>query len=316
MSRLTEPTHVSLIDYGKIGEAYQNIKDEDGNDALQSTFKRHIGENMVDALTGFYDVVYYTHFEIDRENTDYFYISDFDDPASPGSKGITGQGAVDREVVTASGDSGGPLMIDQKYQTLVIAGVLCCDPGYRNTGYEDFSMHTPLFIYANWLAENNPYKYVEWKGGDGEWADKTVWRQFLDPGFLYEDKTRQLKNGIPEKDMTGTSAASFGNINSLHSDRVKNVDQTSPSIVYLTDKTISENFIPNNDYGNEDTSQRSLAKFYEVWLNQEGKVSLSGDVEIDRLKLRNPKASLNIRSDGNMLVNIDIYRLTGRTTSY
>lgn len=116
--------------------------------------------------------------------------------------------ALPNEVATAGGDSGGPLMAMNIFDNPLILGVL--SGGFvqglfhtANQQYGKVSYYNPLYAYADWIAQNNPYKYVTNSGG-GDWFDGSIWVQTLDPNyFIYADG--QIVNGIPGGPDLGTN---------------------------------------------------------------------------------------------------------------
>ncbi|MBR9824608.1 MAG: autotransporter outer membrane beta-barrel domain-containing protein [Alphaproteobacteria bacterium] len=107
-----------------------------------------------------------------------------------------GGGATDRESGTAGGDSGSGLFVERDGQQLV-TGVL--SGGWTFTspfgGYGDLSYYNPIFLYQNWIIENNPYVYASAAAGDGNWSDAAHWQQDLDPNYFIIDENGDLVNG-------------------------------------------------------------------------------------------------------------------------
>ncbi len=222
-SPLSGETHASMVGYGRTGSG--TTGSSQGID-----FKRRVGENMVGYMGSIdrYDKEIFDLKVKGNKDPQDLYYTDFDDPKRskdlPG--GVTGydfnpikgkRTALERESSTAGGDSGGPLMIDQKYGKPVVAGVLSGGSrhyvGQPSSSYGGTSFYQPLFLFANWIAENNPYKYVEWKGGDGHWTDISKWRQLIDPAYKIDDGSGKLINGIPDKDAGTTgSTPDFGTL--------------------------------------------------------------------------------------------------------
>lgn len=112
------------------------------------------------------------------------------------------------EFATAGGDSGGPLFADQLADFPLILGVLSggFQPGFfhaQGQSYGEVSYYNPLFTSYQFIAENNPYKYVSALEGDGNWSDPTHWVQTLDPSYFIYDSEGNLVNGLPSGDEGG-----------------------------------------------------------------------------------------------------------------
>lgn len=111
------------------------------------------------------------------------------------------------EAGTAGGDSGSGLFFDEIVEgELVVGGVL--SGGFSITspapsGYGDVSYYNPLFLFHQFIAEQNPYKYVTAASGDGLWSDTTRWTQTLNPEYLIIDADGNVINGLPEGDELG-----------------------------------------------------------------------------------------------------------------
>lgn len=109
--------------------------------------------------------------------------------------------ALQNEVGTAGGDSGGPLMAMNLYGQPLILGVLSggfLGGFFQASGqvYGDLSYYNPLFSVHDFISENNPYKYVSAVAGNGVWSDPTHWVQTMDPNyFIYQDG--EVVNGLP-----------------------------------------------------------------------------------------------------------------------
>lgn len=117
-------------------------------------------------------------------------------------------GALPNEVGTAGGDSGGPLMAMNIFNNPLILGVLSggfVDGSLHAPGqsYGKLSYYNPLFAWHEFIAENNPYKYVTNTGG-GDWFDASIWQQVMDPNYyIYEDG--EIVNGLPGTPQPGTN---------------------------------------------------------------------------------------------------------------
>jgi len=198
--------HVQLQGYGNNGSA-----------ATGSTggidYRRRLANNIVGALASLDDFELF-QFNGLKTSDGYteglpqnLYWIDFDDPA----RGTPAEGpfdfnawrdnAVENEGITASGDSGGPLILDQEYAKQLVIGVL--SGGYTRffdgqppNGYGTASFYQPLYLYWDWIAANNPYHYVSAKAGNGAWEDGAHWVTDLDPNY-YVLTGGQPVNGIP-----------------------------------------------------------------------------------------------------------------------
>lgn len=112
------------------------------------------------------------------------YQIDFDDPkrgtasANRYDFNVFRDNALTREGITAPGDSGGPLIIDQAFAKPVVIGVLSGGDRFFNgqpgASYGTTSFYQPLYLFWDWVLANNPYKYVSASAGDGKWTDPTT----------------------------------------------------------------------------------------------------------------------------------------------
>lgn len=119
--------------------------------------------------------------------------------------------ALPGEAGTAGGDSGGGLFLDEIYDTPLIAGVLSggWTPGIFSPagGYGDVSYYNPLFVYRDWIQENNPYVYASARTDSyGYWSDPHHWVQGLDPNYYYIDENGVIQNGVPSEGEPGPHA--------------------------------------------------------------------------------------------------------------
>ncbi|MEQ8412747.1 MAG: autotransporter domain-containing protein [Erythrobacter sp.] len=172
-------------------------------------FRRRAAENI---LGGF--------FSIDDRNAVLFgpgpdvvpqnlYFTDFDaqDRNSPEALfdiNVSRDDARPNEGTTAGGDSGGPLILDADTNALtdedLVIGLL--SGGSRVFGVPFSSIGTqsfyqPLFLYWQYIAANNPYRYVGTKGGDGAWEDSEHWVTLLDPAYRIIDENGEVVSGLP-----------------------------------------------------------------------------------------------------------------------
>ena len=211
LSRLPVPTnptaasgtgyHVNITGYGRNGVG--DVGPTGGID-----FRRRIAENWLGALTSL-DVRDTAIFggvpAISRPQN--LYWTDFDDPrrgtaaASPFDFNLFRDNALPNEGTTAGGDSGGPLILDRTFARQVVIGVL--SGGSRFFGPQPFSsygtasFYQPLYLYWDWIAANNPYRYVSSLAGDGNWTDPTRWITNNDPNYFIIGANNTLVNGVP-----------------------------------------------------------------------------------------------------------------------
>jgi hypothetical protein len=163
---------------------------------------------MLGALTSLDDFENFLFGGASSSNPQNLYWIDFDDPRrgsgteSPFDFNALRDNAQAHEGITASGDSGGPLILDQTYDIDVIIGVLSGGytaffNGQAPNGYGTASFFQPLYLYWDWVAQNNPYHYVGAKAGDGNWSDPNHWQTNLDPAYMVLDANGNLVNGVP-----------------------------------------------------------------------------------------------------------------------
>lgn len=206
----------ALPDPGEIGAdgtGYHVVIDGYGRNGTGTTgsgsidYRRRIAENMLGALTS---LDTFESFLFGQPNGLYqnLYFLDFDDPArgtagaSPYDFNAFRDNATSHEGTTASGDSGGPLILDNTYQIPLVIGVL--SGGYTRffndqpaNGYGTVSFYQPLYLYWDWISANNPYHYVSAKAGNGAWEDASHWVTTLDPNYWVLNSDGVLVNGIP-----------------------------------------------------------------------------------------------------------------------
>lgn len=193
--------HVNLVGYGRTGNgtfgAYQGID-----------WRRRAAENYIGALASLNDRNQFLFGPGDYGLPQNLYQLDFDDPTrtNPYDFDLFRGDAAPNEATTAGGDSGGPLILDAAgnagiNEDLVI-GVL--SGGSRFFGPQVFSsygtsnFYQPLYLFWDWIAENNPYRYVSAVAGDGAWEDGNHWVTLLDPNYRVIDANGNVVNGIPD----------------------------------------------------------------------------------------------------------------------
>lgn len=209
--------HVTSSGYGRFGTG--TTGQNGGND-----FRRRAAENMLGALTSLNErnlFLFGTAGTPSRPQL--LYWLDFDDPArgtaAANPRDFNGfrDNALPREGLTAPGDSGGPLILDQTFSKSVILGVLSGGStffaGQPGGSYGTQSFYQPLFLYWDWIVANNPYRYVTANAGNRNWEDAAGWVTTLDPAYNILSGGA-LVNGVPTE-LGGTNVATtpqFGEI--------------------------------------------------------------------------------------------------------
>jgi len=207
--------HVDITGYGRSGNGTQG--DIQGID-----FRRRAAENMLGALASIDD----------RDNSLFgpgapnlpqnVYWTDFDDPASADGRDLNLflDEPLEREGTTAGGDSGGPLILDAANNDItdidIQIGVLSGGGGFfgNNSAYGEFSIYQPLYLFADYIAETNPYRYVSAQAGDGNWEDSSHWQTDTDPNYFVFDDSGSLVNGFPAEQPDGINGTDgdFGGV--------------------------------------------------------------------------------------------------------
>lgn len=201
--------HVTVTGYGNNGTG-------DTGSVNGVDFRRRAAENMLGALASIDDFEGFLFGALPGNYPQNLYWIDFDDPRrgsgdeDPRDFNAWRDNPEVNEGITASGDSGGPLILDDTFDIDAIIGVL--SGGYTRffndapaNGYGTASFYQPLYLYWDWIAANNPYHYVSAKAGDGNWEDGSHWQTELDPNYMIVDSEGNLVNGIPAAPGGGTS---------------------------------------------------------------------------------------------------------------
>ena len=192
--------HVNIVGYGGTGNAAQGAVN--GID-----WRRRAAENM---LGGFFSLD-------DRDNIIFgpdvptfpqnLYQLDFDSQNRNFARDINiyRDDALPNEGTTAGGDSGGPLILDAANNTLtnedLVIGVLSGGSRFFNgqafSSIGTTSFYQPLSLYWQYIVENNPYRYVGARAGNGNWEDASHWTTLLDPNYRVINAQGQVVNGLP-----------------------------------------------------------------------------------------------------------------------
>ncbi len=223
---------------------------------------------------------------------------------------------------TAGGDSGGPLIVDQRWDRAVIAGVLTGSISYNGgiSTYGQMNVYPPLFNFWEEIVQNNPYKYASALAGDGNWLDPTHWVQDMDPNYVVIGADGQLVNAVPDTLQGGGDGdveryglvCFYGNSCSEVTSGTTPVGDGTPVITAGGPGSI--NFVPNNvEPVNSATAALNVqARYYDVTLREAGKTTLNGTATIDKLTI-DGAARLNIAATGDLSVWAEYNQLSGWT---
>lgn len=207
--------HVDITGYGRNGTG--------DTGAVGTDYRRRAAENMLGALASIDDFEGFLFGGASGTLPQNLYWIDFDDPrrgtgaADPRDFNAWRDNPTPNEGITASGDSGGPLILDNTFARQVVIGVL--SGGYTRffngapaNGYGTASFYQPLYLYWDWIAANNPYRYVTNIAGSRNWNDSANWVSTVDPNYQIIGPNGELINGVPGmtgEQNTGTDG-SFG----------------------------------------------------------------------------------------------------------
>jgi len=210
LSALTPPSQITAAN----GTGYHVTISGYGGNGIGTTgatgaidYRRRVAENWLGGLTSFNtrDTILFGGFSVNRPQN--LYWLDFDDPrrgtasATPFDFNIFRDNPLPNEGTTAGGDSGGPLILDRTFAQQIVIGVL--SGGSRFFGSQPFSsygtasFYQPIYLYWDWIAANNPYRYVGANAGNGNWEDPTRWVSLQDPNYFVIGANGQLVNGVP-----------------------------------------------------------------------------------------------------------------------
>ncbi|WP_333701677.1 autotransporter domain-containing protein [Sphingobium yanoikuyae] len=196
--------HVTITGYGRSGSGTT------GN-SYGIDYRRKVAENFLGMLGSLDDIDIFLFGE-GGGYTQNLYQTDFDDPTRTNEFdfNVFKDDALPNEGNTAGGDSGGPLILDQTFDQKVVLGVLSGGSRYfleqPQSAYGGSAFYQPLYLFWDWIAQNNPYRYATAKAGDGKWSDASHWVTALDPNYMIIDSNGSLVNGVP----TTPGAGAFG----------------------------------------------------------------------------------------------------------
>ena len=353
-SPLDGPAHATITGYGGTGDGAFGTMPA----AVNIDYRRRAAENMVDALltanafwnyadtsgaAGMNHPVYWTDFDDPHRpataaglNTAcYFQFVNCTDFGALGGFGPEGQ-ALPLESSTAGGDSGGPLIIDRRWDRQVIAGVLT--GSYSYTGgrgfYGQMNVYPPLYEFWEEIVQNNPYVYASAKAGNGDWFDAAHWLQDMDPNYVIIGPDGQLVNALPDTHQGGGdgAVAQFGTVCSVSLDGSYSTADLLAAYGHCSDAGTgttptgdgtpiaaaggpgSTNFVANNvEPINSATPGATVkARYYDVTLREAGTTSLAQAATIDKLTI-DGAAKLDIKSAGNLKVWAEYNQLSGWT---
>ncbi|MFO6445777.1 autotransporter domain-containing protein [Erythrobacter sp. NE805] len=342
--------HVALSGYGGNGTGTS------GNQGID--FRRRVAENWLGALTSLVNFETFLFGGSDPRLTQNLYFLDFDDPArgtataSRFDFNAFRDNGLPREGITAGGDSGGPLILDQAFSRQLVIGVLSGGfPSFFNgqpdNSYGVVSFYQPLYLYWDWIAANNPYRYVSAKAGDGNWEDASRWVSLQDPAYFILGPDGQPINGVPTQlgEQNNGTAGKFGQICFQTRTFSECEDQRTGTLTFTADPigtgapsvagaggsapapqnpalalpaaTIANglpgatNFVPNNTPGNR--LEGVLPRYFDVTLSNAGTTRLGSSITIDRLTLTGA-AGLNIAAAGRLAALNDVTQRGGTMT--
>ncbi|QNQ10441.1 autotransporter domain-containing protein [Sphingomonas alpina] len=308
--------HVTVTGYGNNGVGPTG--------ATGSDFRRRVAENYVGILGSLDDVDLFL-FGSAGGLPQNLYQVDFDSPGHGNQFDFNAfkDDALPNEGITGPGDSGGPLIVDRAFAKQVVIAVLSGGSRYFNgqpgSSYGTTSFYQPLYLFWDYLAASNPYRYVGAKAGDGAWTDPNHWVTKLDPAYNVL-VNGQLVNGIPTTPGEGINGTGgkFGQICFL-TDCVDIANAPSSSTTPLPAATLANglpgasNFVPNNIDPNAAT--QTNARYFDVTLSAAGTTTLDSAVTIDRFTMTSADAKLNVGTGGSLKSLININQLDGLVTN-
>jgi subtilase-type serine protease len=319
-SALTGPTHVTITGYGLSGTGTSG-------DSVGIDYRRRVAENTISVLGSLNDQDLFLFPGASGGLPQNLYMLDFNDPQYGTANvniydfNIFHDAALPREGITAPGDSGGPLIVDQMFSQQVIAAVLSGGDrfytGQPSSSYGTTSFYQPLYLFWDWIVANNPYKYVSAKAGDGSWTDPGHWVMDLDPNYVTIGADGKLVNALPTTPAqgiptgNGVNTPKFGTIctdDKIHCiDIASAADQTATSFT-VVDGPGTTNFVPADSDGDATHAPR----YYDVTLSTDGTTTLAdAQIVIDRLTVNGIKAGLTVAPTGALSILIDTTMYAG-----
>lgn len=316
-SPLSAQEHATIVGYGQTGTGITGA-----TTAGNLSWRRRAAENIVSVLGSLDDRNEFL-FGVPSGLPQTTYQLSFNDPRGgydPGNPnpalrrfdfGIFGGSALPREGNTAPGDSGGPLIIDQKWDRQVVAGVLSGGSTYfanqPRSGYGTSNIYQPLFLFWDAIVQNNSYVYATNKAGNRDWTDAAHWVQSMDPNYVVE-RGGELVNDLPDTPALGVTGLTpkYGQVCFLGEciDLANDADNIAPATgsgqgLIVAGGPGSEGFVPNNVRANPQAGVRS--RYYDVTLAAPGTTTLRSKVTIDRFAM-DGKTKLDIASGGELVV--------------
>ena len=337
--------HVVLDGYGNSGTATSGSN-------VGVDYRRRLAENYLGLLGSLDDIDVNLFGIAPRGRPQNLYQIDFDSSGAPNARtspydfNIFGDSALTGEGITGPGDSGGPLILDRAYAKQLVIAVLSGGTRYfapqPSGSYGTSAFYQPLYLFWDYIAAANPYRYVGSVDGDGNWTDPTHWVTNLDPAYNVI-VNGQLVNGIPTTlgDGINGTAGKFGYIcdqepafafdqcvNNANGDvyfdgiYVGNTGYvpTTPGNTVIPAATLANglpgatNFVPNNIDPNATT--HTNGRYFDVTLAAAGTTTLGGtSITIDRLTINNTAAKLTVNSGASLTSLININQLQGLVTN-
>lgn len=309
--------------------------------------RRRSAENMIGLLGPLDDIDIGTNEERSGLRQS-LYVIDFDDPrrgsaaADPRDDNILKDRALPHEGIVTSGDSGGPLILDRTFDEKLVIGTFSGHRWYDGQavgGYGNIAFYQPLYLFWDYIAANNPYRYVGALAGDGKWNDPAHWQTLVDPAYRVIAGGK-LVNGVPTTAGAGIDgrAGTFGqvcdqdpidgadvclDVRTRHYvvDGVEQADWDAPpaeaeaSPAPLPTPTLANGlpgatgFVPDNV--DPDAATHRSARYFDVTLSAPGTTTLDTSATVDNFTVSGSGAQLSVTPDGHLTSLIEIDQLAG-----